>query len=72
MMTRQDHLYDRLIVLDWNITHKAQERGSAIFLHQARTKDGTLKPTEGCIALEPRTFAKLATRITQLHAVFVL
>lgn len=71
-MTRADGLYDRLIVLDWNITTRAQARGSAIFLHQARVVDGRLKPTLGCIALLPRDFALLAPRLAQLEAIHVL
>lgn len=72
VMTRDDHLYDRLIILDWNITRKAQARGSAIFLHQARITDGRMQGTEGCVALEAKTFAKLAPRLANLNAIVVL
>ncbi|MEQ8657228.1 MAG: hypothetical protein RIC24_07965 [Hyphomicrobiales bacterium] len=70
-MTRDDHLYDRLIILDWNISLKAQGRGSAIFLHQARITNGQLLGTEGCVALEAKTFAKLASRLATLNAIVV-
>lgn len=72
VMTREDHLYDRLIILDWNMTVKAQLRGSAIFFHQARVVDGQLQGTEGCIALPKEVFAKLAPQLVALHAIKVL
>lgn len=72
LMTRTDQLYDRLIILDWNISTRAQGRGSAIFFHQARTMDGRLQGTEGCIALAPRIFEKLASQLARLRAVWVL
>ena len=50
-MLRADRLYDAVIVLDHNVTHRAQGRGSAIFLHVAKEN---YPPTEGCIAVSPR------------------
>jgi L,D-peptidoglycan transpeptidase YkuD (ErfK/YbiS/YcfS/YnhG family) len=55
-MRRNDRLYDICIVLDWNISPRRRNCGSAIFLHLARP--GYL-PTEGCIALSPRDMARL-------------
>lgn len=55
-MRRGDHLYDVCIVLDWNVTRRNRNRGSAIFMHLARP--GYL-PTEGCVALHPRDMARL-------------
>lgn len=72
IMTRDDHLYDRLMVLDWNIRKRVQGRGSAIFFHQARTKEGVLQGTEGCIAISPGLFEKLAPKLERLHAIKVL
>ncbi len=46
---RDDHLYDLLIVLDYNMRPRAHGRGSAIFFHLARPDYG---PTEGCIAIK--------------------
>ena len=45
---RDDHLYDILVVLDFNIRPRTQGRGSAIFLHVARAD---LSPTLGCVAV---------------------
>lgn len=55
-MRRPDHLYDVCLVLDWNIRPRIRNRGSAIFVHLARPG---FPPTEGCIAVAPRTMARL-------------
>lgn len=55
-MMRDDRLYNVCIVLDWNMYPRLWSRGSAIFMHIARPG---LKPTEGCIALEPRDMRRL-------------
>lgn len=51
VMTREDRLYDVCIVLDYNINPQTRGHGSAIFFHQTSPE---LKPTEGCIAIDPR------------------
>ncbi len=71
-LARDDHLYDRVWVLDWNVRQRAQGRGSAIFLHQARIKDGQLQPTEGCIALEAKMLDKISGQLSRLKAIRVL
>jgi L,D-peptidoglycan transpeptidase YkuD (ErfK/YbiS/YcfS/YnhG family) len=45
---RQDDLYDMVGVLGWNDAPVQRGRGSAIFLHVARSD---YAPTEGCVAL---------------------
>lgn len=45
---RQDGLYDIIGVLGWNDAPVQRGRGSAIFLHVARSD---YAPTEGCVAL---------------------
>ena len=47
-MHRADRLYDICIVLDYNITKRVRNRGSAIFFHLQTPECG---PTEGCVAL---------------------
>ena len=44
---RDDHVYDLIVVTDFNTVPIVPNRGSAIFLHVARTG---YEPTEGCIA----------------------
>ncbi|OLP56108.1 hypothetical protein BJF92_20080 [Rhizobium rhizosphaerae] len=55
-MMRVDGLYDICLVLDWNITERRRNRGSAIFLHLIRPG---YAPTEGCIALKPGDMRRL-------------
>ena len=55
-MWRDDHLYDVVGVLDWNLRPRVRGKGSAIFLHLARPG---YAPTAGCIALQPRHLALL-------------
>ena len=47
-LTRDDHLYDLVVVLGYNDDPVVAGAGSAIFLHLARSDYG---PTEGCVAL---------------------
>ena len=53
---RDDHLYDILILLDYNFSRRSQQRGSAIFFHMARPG---LTPTRGCIAVAPADMKRL-------------
>ncbi len=59
-MARVDALYDMVVVLDWNYTHRLQGRGSAIFLHLARPG---FQPTEGCIAVTPQAMRWLLAHL---------
>ena len=45
---REDHIYDIIVVLDFNIHPRVRGRGSAIFFHVACPD---LSPTLGCIAV---------------------
>jgi L,D-peptidoglycan transpeptidase YkuD (ErfK/YbiS/YcfS/YnhG family) len=55
-MMRQDSLYDVCLVLDWNITSRSRNRGSAIFMHLIRPG---YQPTAGCIALSPANMRRI-------------
>jgi len=59
---RADHLYDLVIVLDYNNRPRRKNRGSAIFLHCARPD---LAPTEGCVALRPDDLRRLLPRLAK-------
>ncbi len=59
-MARVDHLYDIVGILDWNISRRSLNRGSAIFLHQSRDDRG---PTAGCIALTPHDLRLLLSKL---------
>lgn len=71
-LMRRDHLYDRVLVLDWNITRRSHGRGSAIFFHQARTSAGRYLPTEGCIAIDANDFRRLMGALSRLKSITVL
>lgn len=47
-MWRQDHLYDIVVILDWNLVYPRPGAGSAIFLHLAGPG---FPPTAGCVAV---------------------
>jgi L,D-peptidoglycan transpeptidase YkuD (ErfK/YbiS/YcfS/YnhG family) len=55
-MQRQDGLYDVCLVMDWNISSRRRNRGSAIFFHCA--KPG-YPPTQGCVAIDIRDMLRL-------------
>ena len=54
---RADHLYDLVILTDWNWPYAIKGRGSAIFIHRWRKKG---YPTEGCIGLSKENLLKVA------------
>ncbi len=56
---RKDHLYDLLVVLDFNLVPRKKHRGSAIFWHLCHHN---FFPTEGCIAIERKEMLKLLER----------
>jgi L,D-peptidoglycan transpeptidase YkuD (ErfK/YbiS/YcfS/YnhG family) len=47
-MMREDGLYDVCLVMDWNLSSRRRNAGSAIFFHIVRPG---YEPTEGCIAV---------------------
>lgn len=55
-MKRKDGLYDICLVLDWNVTARARNRGSAIFFHLIGPG---YEPTAGCVAVHPRDMQRL-------------
>jgi L,D-peptidoglycan transpeptidase YkuD (ErfK/YbiS/YcfS/YnhG family) len=57
---RSDHLYDVLIELDHNARPRVAGRGSAVFIHLARTG---FAPTAGCVALGRRELKWLVARL---------
>src|SRR5215211_1171766 len=59
-MWRDDPLYDVVLDIAWNRGPIVRGRGSAIFLHLARPG---FAPTEGCVAVEARTIARLLERL---------
>ena len=58
---RQDHKYDYLIVINYNIKKTLPDRGSAIFIHLTKN----YYPTAGCIALKKKDFIILLKLINK-------
>lgn len=62
---REDHVYDVIGVLDWNLDPIITGRGSAIFFHVA-TQD--YAPTAGCVALSlPDVLAALQAGLSAIR-----
>ncbi|HEY8268704.1 MAG TPA: L,D-transpeptidase family protein [Xanthobacteraceae bacterium] len=59
---REDGLYDFVIELDYNTRPRVARRGSAVFIHVARTG---LPPTVGCIALPAPALKRLLAQIAR-------
>ena len=53
---RSDHLYDLVIIVNWNWPYPVKGRGSAIFIHHWRHHG---YPTEGCIALSKENLLRV-------------
>ncbi len=57
---RTDHLYDVIVVLDYNLSSPRPGAGSAIFLHVAGPG---FPPTEGCVAIPVDAMRRLLARV---------
>ena len=65
---RNDAIYDRLAVLDYNVMPRVKGRGSAIFFHLCATPG---KPTAGCVAISAADMRRLLPRLSR-HAVMII
>ncbi|NTJ66223.1 hypothetical protein G6M50_13845 [Agrobacterium rhizogenes] len=55
-LQRGDGLYDVCLVLDWNVSSRRRNRGSAIFFHLIRPG---YEPTAGCVAISLRDMRRI-------------
>ncbi len=60
-MWRADHVYDVVLVLDFNIRPRMRGGGSAIFFHLAQAD---FRPTAGCLAVGRADMLKLLPRLS--------
>jgi L,D-peptidoglycan transpeptidase YkuD (ErfK/YbiS/YcfS/YnhG family) len=67
-LTRDDHLYDLILVLGHNDRPRLRGRGSAIFVHLARPG---YSPTAGCIALSRHDLLMLLSELRRGSAIMV-
>ena len=68
-MVRADHLYDVVVILDWNIRRRALGRGSAIFFHLAHADR---RPTAGCVAVAPADMRRILARLGRKPVMIVI
>jgi L,D-peptidoglycan transpeptidase YkuD (ErfK/YbiS/YcfS/YnhG family) len=59
-LRRDDHLYDFIIEIDHNTHPRIAGRGSAVFLHLARTD---FSPTAGCVSMTKTAMLRLLKRL---------
>jgi L,D-peptidoglycan transpeptidase YkuD (ErfK/YbiS/YcfS/YnhG family) len=57
---RNDHLYDLILVLNYNTSPIRKNKGSAIFFHIANK---SYKKTKGCVALKKADLIYLVSKI---------
>ena len=68
-MQRKDALYDVCLVLDWNVTSRRRNAGSAIFFHLIRPG---YEPTAGCVAVCRRDMLRILPHMRRGTVVRVL
>ena len=66
---RRDHLYDLIVVLDYNMRPVIKNKGSAIFIHLAK---GNYYPTKGCIALSKDNLLMILNKINKNTKIKIL
>jgi L,D-peptidoglycan transpeptidase YkuD (ErfK/YbiS/YcfS/YnhG family) len=66
---REDHLYDLIIVINYNMNPIIKNKGSAIFIHLA-TKN--YSPTSGCIGLKKKNIIELIKKIKKNEFIKIL
>ena len=59
---RKDHIYDLIVVINYNTSPIIKKKGSAIFINIARKK---FQSTRGCIALKKKNLLFLLSKITK-------
>ncbi|MDX3978252.1 L,D-transpeptidase [Shinella sp.] len=68
-MRRTDELYDICLVLDWNVTSRRRNKGSAIFFHLIHPG---YEPTAGCVAIAKRDMLRILPHLRRGTVVRVL
>ena len=66
---RKDHLYDLILVVEYNTKKIIKGKGSAIFIHIAKPK---YKPTQGCVALAKKDFLHLLKKIKRKEKIKII
>ena len=66
---REDHLYDLIIVINYNMNPIIKNKGSAIFIHLATRN---YSPTSGCIGLKKKNMIELIKKIKKNEFIKIL
>jgi L,D-peptidoglycan transpeptidase YkuD (ErfK/YbiS/YcfS/YnhG family) len=66
---RKDHIYDIVVILNYNMNPVVKKRGSAIFMHI--TKKNYLK-TLGCIALKKNDLLKILNKVKKDNIIKII
>jgi len=67
-LTRDDHLYDFIVEIDHNAAPRIAGRGSAVFLHLARTN---FSPTAGCVSMTKASMLRLLRRMSPATKIII-
>jgi L,D-peptidoglycan transpeptidase YkuD (ErfK/YbiS/YcfS/YnhG family) len=59
---RKDHIYDLILILNYNMKPTIKNKGSAIFIHIANKN---YRKTAGCVALKKNHLIKLIERLNK-------
>ena len=59
-MYRKDHIYDLILVINYNINPTIPYKGSAIFIH---IENNNYNPTQGCITLKKDDFIEILSTL---------
>ena len=68
ILYRRDHIYDLILVLNYNMKPTIKNKGSAIFIHVAKKN---YKKTAGCIALKKADLIYLVKKIKKNTKVII-
>jgi L,D-peptidoglycan transpeptidase YkuD (ErfK/YbiS/YcfS/YnhG family) len=68
-LTRDDNLYNLILILGHNVRPRVNGRGSAIFVHLARPG---YAPTAGCIAISRHDLSMLLAELRRGSAIVVM
>ena len=67
-LTREDHLYDFIVEIDHNAAPRIAGRGSAVFLHLARSN---FSPTAGCVSMTKASMLRLLRRMNRQTKIII-
>lgn len=67
-LTRDDHLYDFIVEIDHNSAPRIAGRGSAVFLHLARTN---FSATAGCVSMTKSAMLRLLRRMSRRTRIII-